>query len=144
MTEPSAHDSRLLFDVIEIATAAGARILDYSDGDVDVETKADDSPVTQADRDANQLITERLRVRTPEIPIIAEESDLPDYEERVNWTRFWLVDPLDGTKEFIHRNGEFTVNIALIEDGDPVLGVIYAPARERLYFAEASHGSFVM
>lgn len=142
MTEPSAADSELLFDVIEIARVAGARIMHYYDGDVQVDTKADDSPVTQADLDANQLIIERLRKRTPDIPIIAEESELPDYEERKNWTRFWLVDPLDGTKEFIHQNGEFTVNVALIQDGQPILGVVYSPARELLYYAEAGRGSF--
>ena len=142
MPHPSTADSDLILDVIEIARAAGARIMRYYDGDMDVDTKADDSPVTQADLDANALITERLNDRTPDVPIIAEESELPDYAERKAWTRFWLVDPLDGTKEFIQRNGEFTVNIALIQDGQPVLGVVYAPARELLYCAEAGRGSF--
>lgn len=142
MMEPATADRRLLFDVIEIARAAGARIMAYYDGDVDVATKADDSPVTQADLDANRLITERLQARTPTIPIIAEESEIPEYERRRTWTRFWLVDPLDGTKEFIGQNGEFTVNIALIQDGEPALGVVQSPARELLYYAEAGRGSF--
>ena len=132
----------LLSDVIEIARAAGACIMDHYHADVAVDTKSDNSPVTQADLDANALITSRLRTLTPEIPIIAEESELPDYGERRDWLRFWLVDPLDGTKEFIHRNGEFTVNIALIENGAPVLGVVYAPARDLFYFAEAGRGAF--
>ncbi len=142
MSEPAPPERRLLTDVVEIARAAGARIMDYYHGEVGVATKADDSPVTQADLDANRLITERLQARTPEIPIVAEESEIPDYDQRKHWRRFWLVDPLDGTKEFIGQNGEFTVNIALIQDGAPVLGVVYSPARELLYSAEAGRGAF--
>ena len=129
-------------DVIEIAREAGARILDHYHADVAVNTKSDHSPVTQADLDANALIINRLRTLTPDVPIVAEESELPEYEERRHWTRFWLVDPLDGTKEFIHQNGEFTVNIALIDGGMPVLGVVFAPARQRLYCADPGSGAF--
>jgi len=142
MTEPAIADRRLLTDAIEIARAAGARIMAYYHGEVGVATKADDSPVTQADLDANRLITDRLQERTPEIPIIAEESEIPDYDKRKHWHRFWLVDPLDGTKEFISQNGEFTVNIGLIQDGEPVLGVVYSPARELLYYADVDRGAF--
>jgi 3'(2'), 5'-bisphosphate nucleotidase len=120
------------------ALAAGAVILEIYRQPFAVEQKADASPVTQADRRAEAIIVERLRAATPEIPIVAEElaaaGDLP----RVAPERFWLVDPLDGTREFIRRNGEFTVNIALIERGDPVLGVVHVPTEAATYWAAGS------
>lgn len=92
-----------------------------------INTKNDQSPVTEADLAANELIVEGLNQLTPDIPILTEESVIPAFSERKQWLRYWLVDPLDGTKEFISRNGEFTVNIALIEDGVPILGVVHMP-----------------
>ena len=120
-----------------LARRAGAAILEvYNRPDFGVETKEDNSPLTEADRRSHEVIDAGLRALTPDIPILSEEGrDIP-YAERQQWQRFWLVDPLDGTKEFIKRNGEFTVNIALIDRGRPVLGVIYAPALDILYFGE--------
>ena len=94
---------------------------------LDVTRKSDDSPVTAADLAAHQVIVQGLAALTPDVPVLSEE-DPPGWDVRQHWQQYWLVDPLDGTKEFIKRNGEFTVNIALIEHGKPVLGVVYAPA----------------
>jgi len=116
--------------VIEkIAIDAGKEILKVYNGKspVEVTLKADNSPLTEADCAADALITRRLQDSFPEIPILSEESTGIDYTTRQTWDRYWLVDPLDGTKEFISRNGEFTVNIALIENGDPVLGIVHVP-----------------
>jgi 3'(2'), 5'-bisphosphate nucleotidase len=117
----------------EIARAAGAAILELYDGNARVERKADQSPVTAADRAAHRVIFEALSAWTPTVPVISEEGQIPPFEDRRDWSCFWLVDPLDGTKEFLSRNGEFTVNIALIQDGEPVLGVVYAPAFDVLF-----------
>ena len=122
----------LLTVAIKAALEAGTEILKVYETNFKVETKDDDSPLTQADKNANDVIISYLK-RT-EIPIISEENRQSDFEERKHWTRCWIVDPLDGTKEFIKRNGEFTVNIALVEDGNPVLGVIYVPVSKELYF----------
>jgi 3'(2'), 5'-bisphosphate nucleotidase len=133
--------------VIGIARQAGEKIMAIynrvqSQDDLTMQTKDDHSPLTEADLAAHHCIIEGLKSLDPQTPVISEESALPDYEERKQWTRFWLVDPLDGTKEFIKRNGEFTVNIALIEHNVPTKGVVYAPALNLLYFAEAESGSF--
>ena len=133
--------------VVAIARQAGEKIMaiydrvSYQD-DLTIQSKADHSPLTEADLAAHHCIMEGLKSLDPQTPVISEESDLPDYEERKQWARFWMVDPLDGTKEFIKRNGEFTVNIALIEHNVPTKGVVYAPALNLLYFAEAESGSF--
>lgn len=111
-------------------------------GEHEVERKADDSPLTAADRAAHVVIVEGLRALAPQIPVLSEEGCAIPFEERRGWGRYWLVDPLDGTKEFIKRNGEFTVNIALVEDGQPVLGVVFAPALDVLYFAQRGTGAF--
>jgi len=135
---------RLVTEAIAIALKAGEAILAvYNSGDFNIEIKGDDSPLTRADIAANDIIVHGLAQLTPAIPILSEESRQTPYEERKDWTTFWLVDPLDGTKEFIKRNGEFTVNIALIENGEPVLGVVYAPVLKRSYFAARGHGAFV-
>ena len=102
----------------------------------------DNSPVTEADKNSNKIIIEGLIKHYPKIPYISEETKQVPYEERRYWSHFWLIDPLDGTKEFIKRNGEFTINIALIEDQSPVLGVIYVPVKETFYFAQKGKGSF--
>lgn len=128
--------------VCDIARAAGRRILEIYEREYKVEHKDDRSPLTEADRAAHELITARLRALTPALPALSEESVQVDYEKRLGWKRFWLVDPLDGTKEFINRNGEFTVNIALIEGHRPVLGVVHVPVTRVTYYACAGQGAF--
>jgi 3'(2'), 5'-bisphosphate nucleotidase len=124
----------LLAPLEAIARAAGEAILAVYRTDFDVRRKDDASPVTEADEAAEAVILEGLARLAPEIPVIAEESVAAGRVPDVSGGRFWLVDPLDGTKEFIGRNGEFTVNIALIEAGEPVLGVVYAPAIDRMFW----------
>lgn len=126
----------LIHEVSEIAIKAGKEIMEiYHNENFSkiVDFKSDKSPLTLADKKANTIITKELTKISPYTPIISEEEKEISYEERKNWNSFWLVDPLDGTKEFINRNGEFTVNIALIEYSVPILGVIYAPAMDILY-----------
>jgi 3'(2'), 5'-bisphosphate nucleotidase len=112
------------------------------EGDFSVTLKSDRSPLTEADLAAQRLIAARLRTLTPDIPLLGEESGAEAFAQRRAWRTLWLVDPLDGTREFVKRNGEFTVNIALVEDGEPVLGVVYAPARTVLYGAARGCGAF--
>ena len=120
--------------VILTALDAGDEIMKiYHGEDFHVEYKDDKSPLTLADKAANSLIMKRLQMLW-DLPVISEESQSIPQDVRSKWTNYWLVDPLDGTKEFIKRNGEFTVNIALIENGEPIFGVVYAPALETLYF----------
>jgi 3'(2'), 5'-bisphosphate nucleotidase len=128
--------------VCEIAHAAGRRILDVYEREFKVEHKEDHSPLTEADRAAHEIITTQLEALTPDVPVLTEESAVVDYDTRARWKRFWLVDPLDGTKEFINRNGEFTVNIALIEGNRPVLGVVYVPVPALTYYACAGQGAY--
>jgi 3'(2'), 5'-bisphosphate nucleotidase len=131
----------LLFLAIRAAVRAGHVILDiYSKDDIDVEYKADDSPLTLADTRSHRLIVQQLA--STGIPILSEEGRNIPPSERRTWKRLWMVDPLDGTKEFIKRRGEFTVNIALIEDQRPVTGVVFAPAKRVLYFAAIGDGAF--
>lgn len=119
-----------------IARTAGAAIMRIYDADYTIERKDDASPLTAADLAAHHAIVDGLGVLTPRIPVLSEESaEQAAWSERRGWTRYWLVDPLDGTREFIKHNGEFTVNIALIEDGAPTLGVVYAPALDEMYMA---------
>ncbi len=135
----------LIEEVNKIAIQAGNLIMDiYQDVSLfEVESKKDDSPLTKADTTANNYICSELIKLDAEIPIISEENKTLAYPDRKHYTRFWLVDPLDGTKEFIKRNGEFTVNIALIENGHPIMGVVYAPAIGELYFAEKNGGASI-
>ena len=124
-----------LIDIaIKAALDAGSTILQVYDTDFDVDYKQDDSPLTIADQEANAVIESYLK--ETDLPIISEETKTLAYAQRQNWTRCWIVDPLDGTKEFIKRNGEFTVNIALIENGVPIMGVIYAPVLGDLYYTQ--------
>jgi 3'(2'), 5'-bisphosphate nucleotidase len=116
-------------EVATVARGAGEAIMAVYAGDFAVERKADRSPLTQADLAAHRHIVAALGVLTPELPVLSEESAHIPWSQRRTWRRYWLVDPLDGTREFVKRNGEFSVNIALIEDGEPVLGVLHAPAR---------------
>ena len=110
--------------------------------DFDVYEKQDSSPLTEADLASHKLITAALAALTPDVPVLSEESAALPWEVRRTWQRYWLVDPLDGTKEFVKRNGEFTVNIALIEDHAPVLGVVYAPVLDALYWAVKGEGAW--
>ena len=124
-----------------IARSAGAAILDiYAEADFGVETKADDSPLTRADLAAHRIIVAGLRDAFPDIPVLSEESDGLGFEQRRQWQSYFLVDPLDGTKEFISRNGEFTVNIAFIDQHVPVTGVVYVPVKDVLYAGDRTEG----
>lgn len=128
--------------VIQIAKQAGEEILTIYEREFTIEEKEDRSPLTEADKRANDVILEGLQKSYPDIPFITEESKALPYEERKGWSQFWLIDPLDGTKEFIKKNGEFTVNIALVENGVPVLGVVFQPAADRLFYAKKGAGAF--
>ncbi|MCB1718175.1 MAG: 3'(2'),5'-bisphosphate nucleotidase CysQ, partial [Candidatus Competibacteraceae bacterium] len=119
----------LIPDIIALAQRAGENIMAIYAEDFSVSDKADQSPLTAADLAAHQTICAGLAELTPDIPVLSEESASVPFHERSQWTRYWLVDPLDGTKEFIKRNGEFTVNIALIENHRAILGVVLIPAR---------------
>lgn len=139
---PGMTPAEMLPQVNEIARRAGEAIMTvYADLNPAVEYKKDDSPLTQADLASHRIICERLEALFPDIPILSEESAEISYEVRRNWQTFWLVDPLDGTKEFLKRNGEFTVNIALMVSGAAVLGVVYAPATGVAYFAAEGAGA---
>ena len=124
----------------DLAREAGRAILDIYDTQFTVTRKEDRSPLTQADMRSHEIITRELRSRYPHIPVLSEEGKEIPYSVRQKWSQFWLVDPLDGTKEFIKRNGEFTVNIALIEKHTPLLGVIYIPVPDLLYIANVTEG----
>ncbi len=128
--------------LIEIAVRAGEAILKIYETDFSVYEKSDLSPLTEADLAAHNVITNSLLELTPEIPILSEESANIPYSLRQTWERYWLIDPLDGTKEFVKRNGEFTVNIALIENGRPILGVIYVPVSKITYYGSRDNGAF--
>ncbi|MEJ2212617.1 MAG: 3'(2'),5'-bisphosphate nucleotidase CysQ [Gammaproteobacteria bacterium] len=124
-------------DIVKIAWEAGEKILEvYAREDFGTRLKSDDSPLTEADLAAHHVIVDGLTALDSSIPILSEESANIDWETRQTWQKYWLVDPLDGTKEFIKRNGEFTVNIALIENHKPVAGVVYAPVLQTTYFAD--------
>lgn len=138
------HFSTQLLDVIAIARAAGDAIMAvYNSDDAGITHKSDQSPLTLADLAAHQVIVTGLAILQPSDPILSEEAADIAYAERATWTRYWLVDPLDGTKEFIKRNGEFTVNIALIENGVPIMGVVYAPVLDVCYYGSVGEGAFV-
>ncbi|WP_031521616.1 3'(2'),5'-bisphosphate nucleotidase CysQ [Siccibacter colletis] len=126
----------MLEQICQLAREAGEAIMQVYQGEQPLEatSKLDDSPVTAADIAAHRIIVAGLQALAADIPVISEE-DPPAWDVRKSWNRYWLVDPLDGTKEFLKRNGEFTVNIALIEDGKPVMGVVYAPVLNTLYAA---------
>ncbi len=131
----------LLDQLIKISKDAGSAILEvYETEDFGVETKSDDSPLTRADLAAHNIIIAGLGEVAPEIPVLSEESDEITFEERSQWQRYFLVDPLDGTKEFINRNGEFTVNIALIENGLAIAGVVYVPVKDVTYAGDSVAG----
>ncbi len=134
--------------IMEISKEAGKIILEIYGRDYKIIQKKSDSfdegfsPLTEADTNANKFIIKSLNGLYPDIPIISEESSEISFEKRRNWEYFWLIDPLDGTKEFINKNGEFTVNIALIHKGKPVLGVVYVPVKDTSYYGDILNGSF--
>jgi 3'(2'), 5'-bisphosphate nucleotidase len=143
-TAVNRDPTSLLPDVLRLVDAAGAAILGVYAADHGVEYKADDSPLTRADSAAHEILCAGLRQLTPEIPVLSEESSAEHAPAtRHPWTEFWLIDPLDGTKEFISRNGEFTVNVALIRDHRPVLGVVAAPVLGVVYYGVEGVGAFV-
>jgi 3'(2'), 5'-bisphosphate nucleotidase len=129
--------------LVEIAVAAGNAILEvYNRDEIAVEKKGDNSPITEADLAAHHIIMKGLAELTPNIPVHSEESEGITWEMRRDWKTYWLVDPLDGTKEFIKRNGEFTVNIALMDQGRPVAGVVHVPVTSVTYFGGEGFGAF--
>jgi len=139
--------TNLLKPIIETSYLAGEKILEiYNDNNYksSIEIKKDASPLTIADKASNNVIVNSLNKINNKIPILSEEEKEIDYSTRKKWNLFWLVDPLDGTKEFINRNGEFTVNIALIENNTPIMGVVYAPVLNKLWYGLKNHGSFVI
>lgn len=132
---------RLIPSLIELAQDAGARIMAIYQAGFDVTHKSDQTPVTEADLAAHHAIVAGLEILTPELPVLSEESAEVPFSERSRWRTYWLVDPLDGTREFIKRNGEFTINIALIEEHQPILGLVYAPVSGVCYYAARGQGA---
>ncbi len=135
-------DSIDLEQIVDISIEAGDAIMEIYEHGIEAEYKEDDSPLTQADIASNDIITTRLKELYPTLPILSEESQMVEYEIRKDWEYFWLIDPIDGTKEFIKKSGEFTVNIALIHQQTPLLGVVYAPALGDIYKAKQGEGAF--
>ncbi|WP_455379898.1 3'(2'),5'-bisphosphate nucleotidase CysQ [Acidihalobacter prosperus] len=143
MTTDLNSYAELLPNICAIARDAGKKIMEiYESQDFSIEQKDDKTPVTAADYAAHHLITNRLERLTPDYPILSEESESISYDERSHWQTYWLIDPLDGTREFIKQNGEFTVNIALIHKHNAELGVVYAPALKLCYYAALGSGSW--
>ncbi|MCB9034933.1 MAG: 3'(2'),5'-bisphosphate nucleotidase CysQ [Chitinophagales bacterium] len=134
----------MIEDIIAIANQAGKEILNIYHKDFSIEYKDDKSPLTEADKVSNQIIVDGLKNLTPNIPIISEENKLIDFETRKTWQQCWLVDPIDGTKEFIKKNGEFTINIALIENHEPILSVLFVPAQNKMFYAQKNKGAFLI
>jgi 3'(2'), 5'-bisphosphate nucleotidase len=145
MIDLQAEDwlGELLPRVVSLAREAGNAIMaEYTEANPTVEYKQDSSPLTHADLASHQVILSGLLRLSPDWPVLSEESAEVPFDQRESWQYFWMVDPLDGTKEFLRRNGEFTVNIALMEGNAPILGVVYAPAVDKLYFAARGSGAF--
>lgn len=135
------HHRAMLTEVIRIADEASAKVLHIYQSDFSVSYKEDKSPITAADVASHEIIAKGLRRITPDIPVLSEEAVPATWLERQHWRRFWLVDPIDGTKEFTQRTGEFTVNIALIENGEPVMGVVTAPALQEAFWGIKGEGA---
>lgn len=140
MTINDTHDTLAL--LVDISRRAGLAIMEWYQGDMGITHKSDDSPLTKADLASHRLIVAELERLWPEIPVLSEESANIPWETRKQWQRYWLVDPLDGTKEFINRNGEFTVNIALISDHQPIVGVVHVPVTDVSYFGARGLGAW--
>jgi 3'(2'), 5'-bisphosphate nucleotidase len=135
-------NNQLIDAVIAISKNAGEAILEIYNSDFDYEIKEDLSPLTEADKISHRVICQMLKSLTPNLPILSEEDSSIPYSLRSKWNKYWLIDPLDGTKEFIKRNGEFTVNIALIENHSPILGVIHIPVSGETYWGSYVDGSY--
>lgn len=135
------HYSSILPDVIKIADEASEKVLHIYQSDFKVNYKEDHSPITAADIGSHDIIVKGLRQISRDIPILSEEGAEIPWEERKKWRRFWLIDPIDGTKDFTQRTGEFTVNIAMIEDGEPVMGVVTAPALKEAFWGIKGEGA---
>jgi 3'(2'), 5'-bisphosphate nucleotidase len=132
-----------ILKIVQIAKDAGDKISQiYNDDNFKTYSKEDNSPLTTADLEANSIICKQLKILYPNIPIISEENINATYEKRKSWELFWMIDPLDGTREFIDRSGEFTVNIALIENNKPVMGVVYAPIFDLMFYGKTGCGAF--
>ena len=136
------HYSSILPEVLKIADVASEKVMSIYMTDFKVDYKADESPITAADIASHNVIVEGLRNLSEDIPILSEEGVEIPWSERKHWQRFWLIDPIDGTKDFTQRTGEFTVNIALIENGEPVLGVVTAPALKEAYWGLRGEGAY--
>lgn len=136
------HHEQLLEPLKKIAKQAADAIMRIYQTDFDVQIKSDKTPVTEADFAAHKIISQGLSELIPGLPVLSEEGDIPDYSERKKWSSYWLVDPMDGTREFVNRSGQFTVNIALIENQQAVVGVIYAPVYQCCYFAVKDRGAY--
>jgi 3'(2'), 5'-bisphosphate nucleotidase len=134
--------AELTAECVAISERAGEAIMDVYNSSFDVTHKDDKSPLTQADVAAHQIILQGLSTLEPEMPMISEESHPPVYSIRSSWPRYWLIDPLDGTREFVKRNGEFTVNIALIEGHSPIIGVVHAPVTQETWYASTGNGAW--
>jgi len=135
--------NELIKSLIDLVKESGEAILEiYNSGNMGISYKDDKSPLTLADKASNQIICSKLKELTPDIPILSEEGKDISYNKRKKWTTFWLIDPIDGTKEFINKNGEFSINIALINHYQPILGIVYAPVLNTIWYGSASHGSF--
>jgi len=135
-----AERAALLDAMVVLVRAAGVAVMDVYQRPVTVQLKEDQSPLTEADLASHALLVDGLSRMPVVLPVISEEGGLPDFAERSQWPAYWLIDPLDGTKEFIARNGEFTVNLALVESGRPTLGVVGAPAREQVFVGDVERG----
>lgn len=131
-------------DIVKISLDAGNKIMEIYKKDFEVEYKEDQSPLTEADVASNAIIVDALLRMSPGIPIISEENKLLDYDKRRHWDTVWLVDPIDGTKEFIKKNGEFTVNIALVQNNRVVAGVVHVPAQNKTFYASKGQGAFMI
>jgi 3'(2'), 5'-bisphosphate nucleotidase len=142
LEETMQHPPAFLDDIGRLAVEAGRAILEVYHTDFSVDHKADKSPLTLADMRSHRIIADGLQAAYPDIPVLSEEGKSVSYAVRKDWDRFWLVDPLDGTKEFIKRNDDFTVNIALICNHVPILGVVYVPALDDLYLADVQKGCY--
>lgn len=139
----TAQLEKLLPEALQLARAAGDAIMAvYDTADFGVDMKADNSPLTKADLAAHAILEPGLQKLVAGVPVLSEEGKMPAWEERKQWQRYWIIDPLDGTKEFIKRNGEFTVNIALIDNGEPILGVVHVPALNISYSGVKGAGAF--
>ena len=139
---PISFDQEYIKKLIKISKNAGDAIMDIYESEFDVNFKSDQSPLTKADIVSNKIISDSLYKLNPKIPILSEESSHISFNERSSWDEYWLIDPLDGTKEFINKNGEFTTNIALIKKNKPIFGIIHVPATKETYWGSKTEGSF--